>query len=344
LSAVEWDVLAQYVRAGADEERRRSPTGTVPSRESYLALLDAFEAIYVNRVEPVSRYAWAYFGNLDGYHTPVPLSDTDNDQRHQALLGQIARQRAALQVDERWRAPGHVGRCLSVAILEEGVDSTELDHILAPYWPTLWGVAARGHWTRYRRPIRAAGTAVPGRLGLDEDHFPRLTVGEFSLSFMRVAGPEFATTLHVGRTRRVTIQITHYPELVELHAMLERSEPAWTGTYFRASVRFALESCGQRLVVNHAHRMAQFFLQFRAELIVVSLRVAFHARARKGQRQGIHDDHYNRVRSDFLSQNRGCFRFLGRPSAAGNEKHDQGNQRDSNRDKDGVLSLEPTFR
>src|ERR1700674_2790245 len=52
LSAVEWDVLAQYVRIGADEERRRSPTGTVPSRESYLALLDAFEAIYVNRVEP----------------------------------------------------------------------------------------------------------------------------------------------------------------------------------------------------------------------------------------------------------------------------------------------------
>ena len=130
---------------------------------------------------------------------------------------------------------------MSLAILEEGVDSTDLDHILAPYWPTLWGLAARGHWTRYRRPIRAAGTAAPRRLGLDEDHFPRLTVGEFSLSFMRVGGPEFATTLHVGRTRRVTIQITHYPELVELHAMLERSEPGWTGTYFRASARFGDE-------------------------------------------------------------------------------------------------------
>ena len=240
LSAAEWDVLAEFVQAGAEEERQDPAVlqPAIPSRASYLVLLDAFEAVYEKRHVRASPRVWSYLGNLEGYHTPVPLSDTDADQRHQALLDQIARQRAALQVDERWSAPGHVGRCLSVAILEEGVDSTDLDHILASYWPTLWGLAARGHWTRYRRPIRAVGTAVPRRLGLDEDNFPRLTVGEFSLSFMRVGGPEFATTLHVGRTRRVTIQITHYPELVELHAMLERSEPGWTGTYFSASARF----------------------------------------------------------------------------------------------------------
>src|SRR6202521_2569086 len=35
LSAVEWDVLAEYVRIGADEERQQSPiAAVVPSRES----------------------------------------------------------------------------------------------------------------------------------------------------------------------------------------------------------------------------------------------------------------------------------------------------------------------
>jgi hypothetical protein len=236
LSAAEWDVLAEFVLAGAEEDRQEPPVlqPAIPSRASYLALLDAFEAVYEKRQVHASPRVWSYFGNLDGYHTPVPLSDTDADQRHRALLDQMATQRKALQTDERWHAPGHVGRCFALAILEEGVDSTDLDHILALYWPTLWGLAARGHWTRYQRPIRAGGTKVPARLDWDQDYLPRLTVGEFSLSFMPLGGPEFATTLGCGRARRVTIQLTHYPELVELHAMLGQSERSWTGTYFRA--------------------------------------------------------------------------------------------------------------
>jgi hypothetical protein len=133
---------------------------------------------------------------------------------------------------------------LSLAILEEGVASTDLDHILAPYWPTLWGVAARGHWIRNRRPIRAVGTVgteVRDRWDLDRDHLLRLSVGEFSLSFRRLGGPEFATTLDLGRARGVTIKITQYPELAELHAMLDGSEYSWTGKYFRAVECIELE-------------------------------------------------------------------------------------------------------
>ena len=163
LSAVEWDVLAQYVRAGADEERRRSPTGTVPSRESYLALLDAFEAIYVNRVEPVSRYAWAYFGNLDGPLTEDTLSVTDMKQRDQTVLTQIARRRALLQPSDDWERPGNIGHCFWVAVQEEGIDSAALDQLLAPYWPVLWRLAARGHWIRHdRRPVRLADQSDEG--------------------------------------------------------------------------------------------------------------------------------------------------------------------------------------
>jgi hypothetical protein len=78
--------LPQYVHIGADEERHRSPMGVVPSRESYLALLDAFEAVYVHRLEPVSRHTWAYFGNLEGWLAADVLSDTDTEQRHQTVI------------------------------------------------------------------------------------------------------------------------------------------------------------------------------------------------------------------------------------------------------------------
>ena len=47
----EWDVLAQYVQIGTEEESQEPPLlrPAIPSRESYLALLDAFEAVYQNR-------------------------------------------------------------------------------------------------------------------------------------------------------------------------------------------------------------------------------------------------------------------------------------------------------
>jgi hypothetical protein len=239
LSAPEWDVLAEFVQAGAEEERQEPPAlqPAIPSRASYLALLDAFEDVYEKRQVNESPRVWSYFGNLDGYLTPVQLSDTDADQRHQALLNHIAAQRKNLESDNWWRAPGHVGRCLSLAILKEGVASTDLDHILAPYWPTLWGLAARGHWIRNGRPIRAVGpvgTEARDRWDLERDHLLRLSDVGVSLSFRRLGGPEFATTLELGRARGITITITQYPELAELHAMLDRSEYSWTGKYFHA--------------------------------------------------------------------------------------------------------------
>src|ERR1700676_2371443 len=44
LSSPEWDVLAEYLQIGTEEESQEPPLlrPTVPSRESYLALLDAF--------------------------------------------------------------------------------------------------------------------------------------------------------------------------------------------------------------------------------------------------------------------------------------------------------------
>ena len=156
LSAAEWDVLAQYVQIGTEEEAQEPPLlwPAIPSRESYLRLLDAFEAVYQNRKKHASKHAWYYFGNLGGHFTEVRLSDDDAEQRHQAVLKQISHRKELLKSAEKWQNPGTIGRCFLAAISDEGVESTRLDQILAPYWPTLWGLAARGHWVRHdRQPV-----------------------------------------------------------------------------------------------------------------------------------------------------------------------------------------------
>jgi len=236
LSAVQWDVLAQYVRIGADEERVRSPIVVVPSRESYLALLDAFEAVYTHRLEPASGHTWAYFGNLDGFLTTDTLSATDAEQRDHIVLTQIARRRALLQPTDRWERPGNIGHCFSVAVLQEGVDSATLDRLLAPYWPVLWRLAARGHWIRHdRRPVRRPEPSdddVRQAVSLP----PAMTADEVTVSFLSAGGAEFHTSIEWG-SRGFGLYITQYPELVEFRAMLEAAgDRPWIGRHYTMAV------------------------------------------------------------------------------------------------------------
>jgi len=240
LTSPQWDVLAEYVLIGTEEESQEPPLlrPAIPSRESYLALLDAFEAVYQNRKEHASKHAWDYFGGLDGYSTKVKLSDNDAEQRHQAVLKQIAHRKELLRPEEKWERPGNIGRCLLTAIRDEGVESTRLDQILAPYWSTLWGLAARGHWIRHdRQPVRKAGA--------NEDDFRRrislpsaIKAGDLKVSFSSSGGTEFATYIDFGTTRRFSYLITRYPELAEFRAMLEGLPPKrpWNGKHFFAEV------------------------------------------------------------------------------------------------------------
>jgi hypothetical protein len=236
LSAVEWDVLATYVRIGADEERYRDPNAAVPSRESYVALLDAFEVVYAHRLDPVSRHTWVYFGNLEGFLTTDTLSATDTAQRDQTVRTQIARRRALLHSPDRWERPGNIGHCFSVAVQEEGVDSTMLDRLLAPYWPVLWRLAARGHWIRHdRRPVRVTESI--------DDHArpsfslpPAMSVDDFTVSFLAAGAAEFTTSIDWG-SGRVGLDITRYPELVEFRAMLDvDGDRSWTGRQYVMTV------------------------------------------------------------------------------------------------------------
>ena len=205
LSAAEWRFLAEYVHVGAEEARQaqlRQRPG-VPSRETYLALLDAFEAVYRERSEPESRHAWAYFDNLGGHHTGQTLSPTDAEQRHKAVLQLIATRRSQLADPQTpIEHAGYVGRCFVLAVRDEGVSGHMLNRILAPYWSTLWGLAARGHWFRHdRRPVRLTG-APDGDLRRGLPMPPKQTEGDLSLSFVSMAGLEIAARIEVAAGAR----------------------------------------------------------------------------------------------------------------------------------------------
>ena len=241
LTIPEWDVLAHYVQIAAEEERQEPPLlwPAIPSRESYLALLDAFEAVYLNRKNPASKHAWYYFRNLGGQSTDSKASlEKDGEKVHQAVLRQISTRRELLKPAEKWQSPGTVGACLLTAIRDEGVDSTRLDQVLAPYWSTLWGLAARGHWVRHdRQPVRSSSPK--------DDDFRRriilpdpLKVDDLKLSLTTTGSPELGMYIDFGRTRRFNYLITRYPDLAELRAMLEgwSAKHSWSGRHFLMTV------------------------------------------------------------------------------------------------------------
>jgi hypothetical protein len=167
------------------------------------------------------------------------LSQTDAGQRDQVLLAQIAKTRRMLQSDESWRYPGTIGRCLMLAIRDEDVDSLTLDRILAPYWPALWGLAARGHWIRTRRPVRAGGAMeddVRQQISLPE----KATVGDLTITWTGIGRPELGLILHFGRPRGFSVMFYRYPEFVEFRTMLEGlRDGKWHGRHFLGAVTTA---------------------------------------------------------------------------------------------------------
>jgi len=236
LSAAEWDVLAHYVQAGTEEETQEPPelSPAIPSRESYLTLLAAFEAVYISRKNRASKRAWYYFGNLGGGSTDVKLPDDDAERRDQTILKQIAIRRDLLNPTEKWERPGTIGQCFLMAVRDEGVESTRLDQVLAPYWSTLWGLAARGHWVRHdRQPVRPGGPIEDdfrNRIILPEP----LKSGELEISFTGIGRAELGVRIDFGPVRRVSYLIARYPNLAEFRAMLEEwsAKRSWNGRHF----------------------------------------------------------------------------------------------------------------
>jgi hypothetical protein len=229
LSRAEWTLLAYFAQQGAEAYAK-----TTLSRESFLTILKAFQAVYELRVGKSDKDDY-YLGNLpeqcrpEGHKVSDPVTpDLVRKTVAETLrcVGNPAMQCIAL----------HGARNLYVLLEDEKLSGVaRLNEALLPYWRVLWRVAARGHYLERKEPVRDKESEVPE--SVYRPRIPSVTEGEFTLSFVRGSGNQFDYLISFPEPRRVMYPMGHYPMIVEFRAMLAglaKIEPprAWDGEHF----------------------------------------------------------------------------------------------------------------
>jgi len=102
-------------------------------------------------------------------------------------------------------------------------DMRALNDALAPFWPALWRIAARGHFRVCNMPLRPPKSAgeehFSGRSFLPPVSEPTAD-GAFSLSFSTLDGTDLSVLLVFPGTRGTMYPISRYPEIARFRAML----------------------------------------------------------------------------------------------------------------------------
>jgi hypothetical protein len=117
---------------------------------------------------------------------------------------------------------------------EKLAGATALNEALAPYWPVLWRVAARGHYFARREPVRETGRREP----MYQPAIPSLRESGYTLSFARGEGREFSVLLSFPGARGPMYPLGTYPMIAEFRAMLAAIPPKaksplhWDGQQF----------------------------------------------------------------------------------------------------------------
>ena len=238
LSRAEWTTLVHFVRHGVEAVSARTPQAV--SRESLVALLDAFVAVYDLRPTRDSRLEAYYLGNLPpASRAASKPSGRTKPTTPGAVRRTLTETRRHLHDPSATWVPLMLGRNLYVLLDEEQLPGAEdLTRALRPYWAVLWRLAARGHYVLTHQPVREPSTARDGQY---RPPIPSLTEGPYTLSFAHGQGQEFSVQLCFPGARGPRYPIVGYPRLAEFRTMLadllaDRAPGDWTGTYFYAGV------------------------------------------------------------------------------------------------------------
>ena len=236
LSRAQWTVLAYYVQQGS-EAFSKNPL----SRESYIGILNAFEAAHELRAKP-SDHDEDYLGNL-------PIDCRPERKPSDPVTPELVRKTVAETVRRlsnpatKW-APELAARNLYVLLDDEKLPgAAALNEVLSPYWPVLWRLAARGHYFVHRQPVRESGrrdmvhrAAIPS---VEEYFGPKKTDdAKYRLSFARGTGHDFDVLLSFPGPRGPLYPLAPYPMIAEFRAMLAALTPKarppqhWDGEQF----------------------------------------------------------------------------------------------------------------
>src|SRR5215472_11583569 len=155
LTRAQWTVVAYFVQQGS-EAFSKNPL----ARESYIGILKAFDAAHQLRAKPSERDQY-YLGNLPSDCRPERANSSE------PVAPELVRKTVAETVRRlsdpaaKW-TPELAARNLYVLLDDEKLaGAAALNETLAPYWPVLWRVAARGHYFVQRKPVRESGRREP---------------------------------------------------------------------------------------------------------------------------------------------------------------------------------------
>ncbi len=226
-SRAEWIFVAQYIQIACEEV---SENPLMPGPGVFATMLEALLAVRALRTDRGSGLDRYYADNLD-----VPEDASFNERQFDPeFVPKIVRNliRGLRESPSPPKKPVGVGRNFYVALRDEELSNVmALNRALEPFLPTVFRLAARGHWVREHRPVRARRREE----FVDWPSVPTKKDGDFYLSGNVSSEGEVHLALTMD-SRGVVYPLGPYPQIREFAAILEQLEPGkrWDGPYFNA--------------------------------------------------------------------------------------------------------------
>jgi len=222
-SRAEWIFLAQYIEAACD---KLTVDPMAPGPEPFITLLHALLAVRTLRTHKGAGLDLYYLSNL---LFPCPWNERNI---HLDVVPEVFNKLIEeIRTTGNWTKISPVGKNFYVAIRDEQIQGDAgLNAVLDPFMPTLFRLAARGHWIKEHGPIRDHRGSpmilptVPPFEGGDLYINPQPTSSDVSVSI-------------AFKSRDVTYILHTYPQIREFEAMLKALTPekSWRGIHFQAS-------------------------------------------------------------------------------------------------------------
>jgi hypothetical protein len=225
ISRAEWVFLSHYVQI-ASEEISENPA--MPESPAFVHLLEALLAVRNLRTDRGTGLDRYYLENLGA---PAGAAFSDRQLDPDLVPQTVAELMEHLRQTPAGPKPAFAGRCFYAALRDETItDSMALNRALGPLMPTLFRLAARGHWIRERRPVRSRRETE-----VVVDSVPPLIQEGFRLT-ASVSGDGEVSMLLAMEQKNVLYPIGTYPKIREFSAMLAHLKPGgeWSGLHYRA--------------------------------------------------------------------------------------------------------------
>ncbi|MGB2592181.1 MAG: hypothetical protein WBG02_07145 [Candidatus Acidiferrum sp.] len=246
-SRAEWILLAHFVQKGLEAYTERTPNPV--SNESLIGVLDAFVALYELRTERTSSRESYYLNNLPTECRPAKIEADDSERAtSETVRRTVAETRKRISDPAvRWDT-FLAGRNLLILLEDEKFRAADaVNRALRPFFPVLWRMAARGHYSVTQQSLRAKSASQDS---FYQPPIPSIKEGDFTLSFNRGESNDIYLLLSFPGPRGPTYPINGYPKITEFRAMLaalapDNSTRRWESGHFLGYVAASEESRGK---------------------------------------------------------------------------------------------------